>query len=286
MKVNYHQPVLLRQVLENLAVKKDQWYLDATLGDGGHSLGILRLGGKVVGIDQDPEALERTQLRFRQERIKVGSYRLIRGNFRNLQELASGQKFAGALFDLGLSLNQLESARRGFSFQREGELDMRMDPELKVMAKDLVNILTCSQLSWLLKGYGDVRNRRIVRAIIDSRPITSTTQLAQVVARVAKRGRIHPATTVFQALRIAVNDELTALQAGLNQALGVTCPGGVIEVISFHSLEDRVVKNTYRAWHQASLGKSVTKKPVQPSTQEVQVNPRSRSAKLRVFLKK
>lgn len=286
MKVNYHQPVLLRQVLENLAVKKNRWYLDATLGDGGHSLGILRLGGKVVGIDQDPEALERARMRLLGEGFQEGSYRLIRGNFRDVVRLVKEQKVQGILFDLGVSTHQLVSAGRGFSFQQEANLDMRMDPDQGIKASELVNALNVNQLGRLLKRFGEVKDRRVALAIVNTRPVTSTTQLAEVVARASgRRGRIHPATQVFQALRIAVNDELNALQAGLDQAVELVKPGGRIVVLSYHSLEDRIVKNTYHTWQKKSLGQPVTKKPIVPSQEEIRTNPRSRSAKLRIFKK-
>lgn len=312
----YHEPVLLREVIEALDVKKGGWYLDCTLGDGGHSLEILRLGGNVLGIDVDPEALKRAKERLGNFGF-LGRFRGVQGNFRDIKDLMSSQfgidftaqtsepcllpsakrknliqqtetKFAGVLFDLGVSSLQLENPERGFSFGKEGPLDMRMDPNLEVKALDLVNGLNKGELYELFNKLGQ---EKYYRAISDAlvrarqvRPIRSTTELAKVVERVVgRKERIHPATRIFQALRIAVNDELNALREVLPQALEKTLENGHILVISFHSLEDRIVKDTFRKWQDQKLGWVVTKKPITPSLGEINRNPRSRSAKLRIF---
>lgn len=296
----YHEPVLLREVLEYLKVKKDSWYLDCTLGDGGHSLGILKLGGNVVGLDVDPKALERAIKRFEEEGIDKDRFRLIRGNFRDLKNLMTqadlaDQKFgaksnlAGAIFDLGVSSLQLESPERGFSFSKMGPLDMRMDPSLQVKALDLVNVLSRKELNELFKTLGEEKySWGLAGALVRARkvkPFTTTSELAEVVVRTVGgvRGRIHPATRVFQALRIAVNDELNALREGLDQVKDLIEKNGNICVISFHSLEDRIIKITFREWESKGLGEVLTKKPIVASEDEIQSNPRSRSAKLRIF---
>lgn len=289
----YHRPVLLRETVEALEVS-DGWYLDATLGDGGHSLEILRLGGKIFGIDQDPEALVRTRKRFESLNIDRNKYQLIQGNFRDLKNLIQqaepgNLRFEGVMFDLGVSSLQLESPQRGFSFARSGPLDMRMDPRLKVKALDLINALNEGELDELFYKLGEEKYARaLAKALVSARQvgISTTEDLAKLVEEVVGgRGKIHPATKIFQALRIAVNDELNALKEALPQALEVVKINGYIVVISFHSLEDRIAKFTFKAWESEGLGKALTKKPIVPSRAEVLENPRSRSAKLRVFKK-
>lgn len=288
----YHKSVLLREVLEGLRVEKGEWYLDCTLGDGGHSLEIIRRGGKVLGLDVDPDALERVKDRFKSGGIGFDQYNLVRGNFRSLKNLtqtANLDQFKGVLFDLGVSSLQLQTPQRGFSFSKAGPLDMRMDPTLEVAALDLVNALGKGELYELFSKYGGEYSRRFVEAVVSARKIKrieSTTELAEILEKVAgKRGKIHPATKVFQALRIAVNDELNAITEALPQALEVTKRNGCILVISFHSLEDRIVKTVFRDWESAGFGQIVTKKPIIPSIEETRDNPRARSAKLRIFKK-
>jgi 16S rRNA (cytosine1402-N4)-methyltransferase len=250
-------------------------------------------------MDADPDALQmaRTRLEVFGPRVT-----LIQSNFVRLEEIARQSGFYpahGVLLDLGISSLQLGVAKRGFSFQQDGPLDMRMDPGLERTAADLVNDLPIQELADLLWRYGEERHaRRIARAIAAARPLTTTGELARVVARVVgHRGRIHPATRTFQALRIAVNDELGALEAVLPQAVQVLAPGGRLVVIAFHSLEDRLVKTFFRresrdcicpprmpvcsCGHKASL-RVVTRRPVVPSAAETERNPRSRSARLRV----
>lgn len=294
MSFAHHEPVLLREVLENLNIQTGKWYLDCTLGDGGHSIGILKRGGNVVGLDVDPEALERARERL--EELggieELGRYELIQGNFRDLKILVGKRKFAGVLFDLGASSLQFQDPARGFSFVNEGPLDMRMDPSLEVKALDLINALNKGELYELFNKLGEEKfARRIVDALVRAREmkgIRTTKDLADLVVQVyrqagIKKSKIHPATRIFQALRIAVNDELNALQEALPQALELLEKNGKILVISFHSLEDRIVKNQFKDWETKGFGKVATKKTIVPSDFEINNNPRSRSAKLRVF---
>ncbi len=292
----YHKSVLLREVLEALKVKKGKWYLDLTLGDGGYVLEILKLGGNVVGVDVDPQALERAKKRLGD----AGYYSkqnciLIQGNFRDINKIIKQtdikeSKFAGAIFDLGVSSLQLESPERGFSFLKDGPLDMRMDPNLSVKALDLVNGLHKGELYELFNKLGEDKNSRsLADALVRARalkPITTTGELAEIVERsVGRRGQIHPATQIFQALRIAVNDELNALKEALEEVKELLEKNGIILVISFHSLEDRIVKFSFKSWDLSGFGKVLTKKPILPSNLETMENPRSRSAKMRVFTK-
>ncbi|OGE37143.1 16S rRNA (cytosine(1402)-N(4))-methyltransferase [Candidatus Daviesbacteria bacterium RIFCSPLOWO2_01_FULL_38_10] len=292
----YHRSVLLGEAIDALEVKRDEWYLDCTLGDGGHSLEIIKRDGKVVGIDTDPEALARAQKRFSEEGIKEDRFKLVLGNFRDLKNLLPASqrgeqtetKFAGVLFDLGVSSLQLETPERGFSFGKEGPLDMRMDPSLQVQAKDLLQVLSRKELYELFKNLGEEKySWALANALVSAREIKTTVELARMVERVVggKRGKVHPATRVFQALRISVNSELDSLSEALPQALEVLNKNGRIVVISFHSLEDRIVKNLFKRWKSEGMGEVITKKPVMPSKMEVDENPRSRSAKMRIFQK-
>ena len=306
----YHKSVLLNEVMDALNIR-DAWYLDATLGDGGHSIEVIKRGGKVLGIDQDPQALERVQKRFEQEGIESSKFKLIQGNFRDLKNLIQSAKwrdeqteseikFAGIIFDLGVSSMQLENPERGFSFRKDGPLDMRMDQTFGLTALDLINAGGRKDLYELFKKFGEEKSAwTLADAIVSAReikPFSTTLDLANLIAkRVRKKGRIpaghaeqgfagrHPATQVFQALRIAVNDELGSLEEGLDQVIDLIEKNGCICVISFHSLEDRICKTTFRQWEDQGLGKVLDKKPLEPKEAEVLVNPRSRSAKLRVF---
>jgi 16S rRNA (cytosine1402-N4)-methyltransferase len=303
--VTVHEPVLLNEILEGIKVKKDHWYVDATLGDGGHSLAILRQGGNVIGIDVDPDSLEIAAKRFKKDGFEHNRFKLIQGNFRDLKNLLyeltspinSGQtepktekiNITTVIFDLGVSSREFDDPLRGFSFQNDGPLDMRMDPTLSVSAKDLINGLTKGELNELFTRLGEEKlARRFAEAVGLARKvekIETTRQLARVLERAAggRREKIHPATRVFQALRIAVNDELHAVEDALPQALDLVKERVV--VISFHSLEDRIVKNMFRNWQDQGLGIAITKKPIVPSDGETMQNPRSRSAKLRIFEK-
>ena len=296
----YHQPVLLGEILEGLKVKENagRWFIDATLGDGGHSLAIVSLGANVLSIDVDPEAIERVKDRLGKQ-LEESSLRLVRGNFRDLPQIVERSGFkkgelAGVLFDLGVSSWQLESDKRGFSFSKTGPLDMRMDPELQVRALDLVKALNAGELNELFSKMGEEKySRDLAKAVVSARQVKSietTMDLARIAEQVyrrkkIKKQKINPATKIFQALRITVNDELSALEEGLPQALEVVGDQGRIAVISFHSLEDRIVKNVFRRWQDEKLGKVLTSKPTLPQAEEVEQNPRSRSAKLRIFEK-
>ncbi|MFB0536834.1 MAG: 16S rRNA (cytosine(1402)-N(4))-methyltransferase RsmH [Anaerolineae bacterium] len=297
-----HIPVLYQEVLKGLQIKPGGRYVDGTLGGGGHAAGILEKSspdGRLLGIDADPMAIAISAERLAEHGPRVT---VVNANFARLAEVASQYGFCpadGILLDLGLSSLQLAAGERGFSFQLEGPLDMRFNPHQGRPASDLVNGLSTSELADVLHRYGEERRaQRIAQAIVAARPIHTTLQLADVVARaVGRRGRIHPATRTFQALRIAVNDELSALSQALPQAVELLAPQGRLVVISYHSLEDRLVKQFYRQEsqdcicppevpvcrcdHRATL-EIVTKKTIRPSELELKANPRCRSARLRI----
>lgn len=282
----YHKSVLVKVVLRYLEIKRGAYYLDATLGDGGYSLEILKQGGKILGIDVDPQAIERASKRFQEAGIERGRYILRLGNFSNLDQYSSGLIFDGILFDLGVSSLQLDTPDRGFSFRKDAPVDMRMDPALTVTAADLINGLHYGELVQVFKTYGEEKiSEKLANAVVSSRPITTTLQLADVISKAKglKYGSRHPATKIFQALRILVNDELKSLEEALPKAFEFLKPDGVLEVISFHSLEDRIVKNLFREWSNSGKGGILTKKPIVASEEERHQNIRSRSAKLRVF---
>jgi 16S rRNA (cytosine1402-N4)-methyltransferase len=277
-------------------------YIDATLGAGGHAAGILDASapdGRLLAVDADPEAIA-----FAEQVLQPFGDRVISqvADFRHLQAVASAWGFGqvdGILMDLGLSSRQLADAERGFSFSQDGPLDMRLDRSRGRNAADLVNHLSEADLADLLWRYGEERHaRRIARAIVAARPVTTTGQLAGLVERVVpRREKIHPATRTFQALRIAVNDDLEALSLALIQSRDLLRPGGRLAVIAFHSLEDRLVKRFYQqeardcvcppempccvCQHRATL-RVVTPKAVRPTSGEIARNPRSRSARLRI----
>ncbi|MCH8847607.1 MAG: 16S rRNA (cytosine(1402)-N(4))-methyltransferase RsmH [Chloroflexi bacterium] len=280
----YHQPVMTDRVVEGLAVRPGGAYIDCTLGDAGHATAILEAAapsGRLLGIDADPEATAAARDRLAPYGAAVT---VVDGNFRALESLAAAHGFVpadGVLFDLGISSRQLDAEERGFSFRRPGPLDMRFTPGEGPSAADLVNTLGESELADLIYRFGEEpRSRRIARAIVAARPIDDAMKLADVVRRGSgyPRGRTHPATRTFQALRIAVNDEMASLEAGLEQAPLVLGPGGRLVVIAYHSLEDRRVKRFMNAGPMRPLSKKVTK----PSADEIEANRRSRSARLRV----
>ncbi len=280
---DFHSSVLYQEVLDGLNIKPGETYVDTTLGGGGHAEGILKLGGRVIGIDTDPEAITHVK-----EHLKSSSLILEQGNFVEIDKILSRNNISevsGVLFDLGVSSFQLDSPRRGFSFKYEASLDMRMSPNLKVAAVDLVNGLNEGELYELFSRFGEERYaRRIARAIVRSRleeKIKRTDQLARVVeASVGRRTtKVHPATRVFLALRIAVNSELDNLKEALPKASGLLKSKGRLVIISFHSLEDRIVKNFIKD-NLELVG--INKKPIVPTEREVSDNPRARSAKLRV----
>lgn len=283
-----HQAVLLHEIVEYLNLAPGKTILDCTVGCGGHARAILELitpGGVLIGIDQDKDALE-----IASENLKrfKGNIRLVHDSFRNFKSILSELNIGevdGVLFDLGLSSLQLEQEERGFSIRLNGPLDMRMDRRLKIDAAFLVNTLSEQKTAEILREFGEERRaKRIAKAIVAGRPVKTTRQLAEIVSRAVpvKHKRIHPATRTFQALRIAVNHELEALDSALGVVPDRVRKGGRICVVSFHSLEDRIVKNKFRDCKRRHLFKIITKKPITPQTEEVLINPRSRSAKLRV----
>jgi len=292
-----HVPVLLKEAIDFLAVRRGGIYIDATVGLGGHSYEIAkRLGapGHLIGLDKDPAALE-----IAKGNVVVGRWSLVVGEpdwptvtllQRSFAEIAKGQRPAtidGILADIGVSSLQLDDAARGFSFQADGPLDMRMDPRGERTAEQVVNHLDERQLADVIYEFGEERrSRRIARAICRSRPIRSTAHLADVISAAARpmnseQRRIHPATRTFQALRIFVNRELDDLRALMEAAPRILKPGGRVVVISFHSLEDRIVKDAFREGSKEGYFSVLTKKPVTATEEESDRNPRARSAKLR-----
>ena len=290
-----HRSVLYKEALRQLAIKPGGVYIDATLGAGGHTKGMLEKKVKVLAIDIDPQVLKNAAKAFsltlsrEDDTLFAISDKLtiVQGNFANIREIAHRSRVwetPGVLFDLGLSSDQLQDEKRGFSFSRDGPLDMRMSPALQVTAADLVNGLNERELYDLFTKYGEERSsRRIARAIVTARverKIETTFDLVNVIEGVVPRKeKIHPATRVFQALRIVVNDELNNLKKGLEGAASLLKKDGRIVVISFHSLEDRIVKRFFK--EQSGL-KALTQKPITPSEEEILENPRARSAKMRV----
>jgi 16S rRNA (cytosine1402-N4)-methyltransferase len=285
-----HEPVLLKEVLEFLNVRSDGIYIDATLGAGGHTMEILKVlekgTGKLLGIDRDRAAiaLARERLSGHEEKLIVTA-----GNFADIDALhaESGLPPAdGVLADLGVSSMQLEDGARGFSFGLPGPLDMRMDTATGITAEEIVNRTAERELADVIFKLGEERHsRRMARAIVKARPIRTTTELAQVVTRAipsrAGLHQIHPATRTFMALRLAVNRELESLDVFLSKVLDVMARGGRLVVVSFHSLEDRIVKRAFIAARHEGTVRILTKHVVRPGEEELRRNPRSRSAKLR-----
>ncbi len=283
-----HVPVLAEAAVQWLNVQPGGTYLDATAGLGGHSLLIARrlTTGRLIGLDQDEQALEIARRRLRQYGDRV---ELVHANFSQIGELAEQRHWPpldGVLADLGVSSLQLDSAERGFSFRQAGPLDMRMDLQGKSRAEEIVNRAGEGELADLLYRLGEERDsRRIARAIVRARPIRDTAHLATVVAGArASRGRqkLHPATKTFLALRIAVNREMEALAQFLSRAPATLKSGGRLVVLSYHSLEDRMVKQSLRGWERAGQLRVLTPKVIRPSEAEIAANPRARSAKMRV----
>jgi 16S rRNA (cytosine1402-N4)-methyltransferase len=291
-----HVPVLLKEAIDFLAIRRGGTYIDATVGMGGHSYEIARrLGapGHLIGFDKDPAALG-----IARERLKVAvgdqndwpTIDLRHGSFaelaKDVRRTAKGS-VDGILADVGVSSLQINDPARGFSFQAEGNLDMRMNPQAELTAEQVVNQFDERELADLIYEFGEERrSRRIARAIVRSRPIRTTRQLADVISAAARpmnqaERRIHPATRTFQALRIFVNRELDDLRDLMNEAPRLLKPGGRLVVISFHSLEDRIVKDAMREGAKQGVYNLLVKKPVTPGEEEIDRNPRSRSAKLR-----
>jgi len=288
-----HIPVLVKEALELLDPQPESVLVDATVGLGGHAQAILaRLGpkGRLIGIDQDEQALQSANKNLKNA---AGRMVLVRGNFRDLVQLVQHagkfKRVDGILFDLGVSSLQLADAPRGFSFLHNAPLDMRMDPQSGgTTAAEIINRAGFSELVRIFREFGEEPKAEIItKRILEARrkqPIRTTAELVGIIGG-SHRGRIHPATRVFQALRIAVNDELEALREALPQAVELLKPGGRLVVISFHSLEDRIVKNFFKEYTTGGSAQLLTKKAVTPSWEERRSNPRARSAKLRALMK-
>jgi 16S rRNA (cytosine1402-N4)-methyltransferase len=303
MSIPVHVPVLLDEVIAGLQAQPGGYFVDCTVGLGGHAAAILEKispSGRLLAIDADPEAIEVSQ-------IKLSDYgeavTLVNDNFVNLEAICKEYHFHpvdGILFDLGVSSLQLDTAERGFSFHLDAPLNMRFDPGQGLTASDIVNSFSEQELAKLIEKYGEERHsRRIARYIVQNRPIATTVELAHLVERASGSGRakIHPATRTFMALRIAVNSELENLELALKQTINLLRPGGRLTVISYHSLEDRIVKQFMRyaassclcppgavicrCGHVPTL-KLISRKVIKPTSLETESNPRSRSAKLRI----
>ena len=303
MSLPVHVPVLLNEVIAGLQAQRGGYFVDCTVGLGGHAAAILEKispSGRLLGIDADPEAIRVSQ-------DKLSDYgeavTLVNDNFVNLEAICRRYHFHpvdGILLDLGVSSLQLDTAERGFSFHLDAPLDMRFDPGQGLTASDIVNSFSEQELAKLIEKYGEERHsRRIARHIVQNRPIATTVELARLVEQVlgGKRARIHPATRTFMALRIAVNSELENLELALKQTINLLRPGGRLTVISYHSLEDRIVKQFMRyaassclcppgtvicrCGHVPTL-RLISRKVIKPTSLEIESNPRSRSAKLRI----
>ena len=303
----FHKSVLIAEVIASLQCRAGSIYVDGTLGGGGHACEILRNSapdGLLIGIDADGDALRESERRLAPFGDRAF---LVKGNFADMKTILSGmkiEKVEGILLDLGVSSHQLDTPERGFSFTLDAPLDMRMDRDRGPSAYDLVHTLSGEELEGILRKFGEEKMaRRIARAVVARRalsPIRTTVDLASIITgalpRTREPARIHPATRTFQALRIAVNDELAGLQRALTDGMGLLKPGGRFSVISFHSLEDRIVKNAFRAAGKGCIcppdlplcacGRKptmnvITRRPVVPGEAEIRENPRARSAKLR-----
>ena len=303
MSLPVHVPVLLDEVIAGLQPQRGGYFVDCTVGLGGHAAAILEKispSGRLLGIDADPEAITLS-------RDKLGDYgeavTLVNDNFINLKDICERYHFHpvdGILFDLGISSLQLDTAERGFSFHLDAPLNMRFDGGQELTASDIVNSFSEQELAKLIEKYGEERHsRRIARYIVQNRPIDTTVELASLTEQASrgKRARIHPATRTFMALRIAVNSELQNLELALQQTINLLRPGGRLTVISYHSLEDRIVKRFMRdsassclcppgtvmcrCGHKPTL-KLISRKVIKPTSLETESNPRSRSAKLRI----
>lgn len=286
-----HVPVLLKEVLEYLDPQPNQNFIDATVGDGGHATAILeRIAprGKLLAIDRDPDSIIRARVNLE----KFGKRALfINDSFGNLEKIVKEINFGradGIMFDFGMSSSQLEDSGRGFSFQKDEILDMRYDAKTPITAEDIVNNYGREELEEIFRKWGEEPKAKIIaRKIIESRRskrIKTTRELAGIVEQVVRRhGRIHPATLVFQALRIEVNQELEEIKKALGVIPEILTKGGRTAFISFHSLEDRLIKNWGKGLGKEEKIKILNKKPITPSIEEIKINPRSRSAKLRAY---
>ncbi|HZZ99028.1 MAG TPA: 16S rRNA (cytosine(1402)-N(4))-methyltransferase RsmH [Candidatus Saccharimonadia bacterium] len=291
--VGKHLPVMLEEAIDGLKVEEGKWYVDATFGRGGHTREILNRGGNVIAFDHDEEAIMNATQFFAKE-IAQHRLELVHENFAKLKDQAAvtTKNISGILFDFGVSSPQLDDSSRGFSFQQDAPLDMRMDNRLGVRAADLVNALGKKELFYLLTTYAqETRAHVIVDAILRARskkPIETTTELAEIIENAIGRRtqtHLHPATKTFLALRMVVNDELGSIESALPTAFDTLSQLGRLVTISFNESEDRIVKHAMVDWEAKGKGKQLTKKPLQPTEKEVAMNARSRSAKLRIFEK-
>jgi 16S rRNA (cytosine1402-N4)-methyltransferase len=290
-----HKPVLLKEIIEILNPQKNQDFIDATIGEGGITLEILKRTspkGKVLGIDLDKEILKEAQKNLAENGL-LQRVVLVNGNYRFIKEIARKNKFfdpKGIIFDLGFSRWHIEKSGRGFSFRRKEILDMRYDKSFKLTSFEIINKWPPKEIEKILREYGEEKNaKRIVKEIVRARqktPIYFASDLSKIIEKVVpKRKRIHPATKTFQALRIFINQELENLKEGLKGALELLQSGGKIVIVSYHSLEDRVVKNFFKEKAREGSLKIVTPKPIVPKKIEVLENPSARSAKLRAAIK-
>lgn len=293
-----HITVMLHEAVDFLQVEKDAWYVDCTFGRGGHTQKIMEQGGKVIAFDFDQESVNKGKAKFAKE-IEKENLILVRENFdkllstlKHLQKTNNIPEISGILFDFGTSTDQLMSDSRGFSFSnKHSELDMRMDNRLGVKASDLLKVLPAKELTRIFRELGGEKNAKsIARAITRMREenpqqLESVGSLVKAVSLSGRyqKGRLHPATKVFQALRIVVNDEIGNIEKALPQALEIIKPLGRIVTIAFHEGEDRLVKQTFNTWDAENKGSKITKKAIKPTEEEITLNPRSRSARLRVF---
>jgi 16S rRNA (cytosine1402-N4)-methyltransferase len=305
---NYHIPVMPKESIEYLNIQKGCWYIDCNLGGGGHTDLILQAGGKVIGLDLDPDAIREVAKNHQLEVHTVGDHLearsetliIYQSNFAAIDQVISELRnktrdafsVQGIFFDLGVSTHQLDTPERGFSFNSDAPLDMRMNSDLGVTASDLVNGLYEKELADLFWKFGEENfSRPIAKKIVEYRKtnkIETTNTLANIILSVRRRSlkdRTHPATRVFQALRIVVNDELNSLTTALPKAFEILSPGGRLVVLSFHSLEDRIAKTYFNDWAEKNVAKIITKKPIETSEEESIKNPRARSAKLRCLEK-
>lgn len=287
--MNYHEPVLLNEVIQNIKADKNSILVDCTLGDGGHTIALLKEGYKVIGIDYNNDSISRTSERVKNLNLSK-NFEVVKGNFKDIDQLMPN-KVSGFLFDLGYSSYHLEGYEKGVSFQKDEELDMRIDTSLGIKAKDLLKALSESQLEYIFRFYGEeMYAKKIAQAIVQERilkEINSTSDLVKIISRVIPSrhvSRINPATKVFQSLRIVVNGELENLKSALPKAENLTLPGGRILIITFHSLEDKIVREFARDFQPKLFLVGGTYKT--PTEEEVLRNPRSRSSKLYVFEKR
>ena len=286
----FHTPVLLKEVIHGLNIRPNGKYIDATIGGGGHAAEIIKRGGRVLGIDWDKDAIEYIKANS-QKQIAKSQLVLVRGNFSNIAKIARARGFEnadGILFDIGVSSYQIDWSRRGFSFLRDEPLDMRMSDEIQTTAKTIINKANKDELYNIFSKFGEEKNARAISdGIVSARqikPIETSRELAEIVARTVRtREKIHPATRVFQALRIVVNSEIDNLKMGVEGAFEILAPNARLAVISFHSLEDRAVKLFFARLVQDRRARLVNKKPIVASEEEIRINRRARSAKLRII---